>query len=93
MIPKKIAYCLLYLLNSILGFGMTLCSLIAAISMYFEWTSTGGGGGDTIRLICVLGYVCCSSLGVLVIPWTLIGELLPIEVKIVEFFSRFVHLR
>lgn len=63
---------------------MTLCALTAAIFMYFEHTTVAAtAGGDTILLICILGYVCCSSLGVLVIPWTLIGELLPTEVKII----------
>lgn len=62
---------------------MTLCALIAAIFMYFEHTAAAIAiGSDTILLICVLGYVCSSSLGVLVIPWTLCGELLPTEVRI-----------
>lgn len=66
---------------------MTICTLCAAIYLYFENTTIKN---DYILLICVLGYISCSSLGVMVIPWTLIGELLPIEVrhsnKFCEFF-------
>lgn len=31
-------------------------------------------------LVCILGYVCFSSIGMVVIPWTLLSELFPIEV-------------
>ncbi|XP_031636936.1 facilitated trehalose transporter Tret1-like [Contarinia nasturtii] len=60
------------------GLGMTFCTFCAAIYIHYQNTSNKS---DFILLICVLGYVCFSSLGVMVIPWTLIGELLPIEVK------------
>lgn len=72
------------------GLGMCLCSLIAGIYMYLtvippdtfkSINVTKGKEDDNIPLYCTLGYVCFSSLGYLVIPWTLIGDLLPVKVR------------
>lgn len=70
-----------FLLSS--GLGMTFCTLSAAIYLQYENTATKN---YYTLLICVCGYLFSSSLGVLVIPWTLIGELLPIEVSWLNFF-------
>lgn len=45
--------------------------------------SVEGGGEDKRQiylLIMILSYIAFSSLGVMVLPWTLISELFPIEV-------------
>ncbi|XP_019875293.2 facilitated trehalose transporter Tret1 [Aethina tumida] len=70
--------------------GMGLCSFVAGLYMY--WSSLPQSELDKLRiqkdpkndnvpLFCVLGYVCFGSIGYLVIPWSLIGELLPIKVR------------
>lgn len=60
------------------GVGMSLTSLAAGLYINF---SSQRAEGDNITLICVLGYVCFSAIGFLMIPWTLVGELLPVRVR------------
>lgn len=59
------------------GAGMVFSSLTAGTYM----SITGVSGDDNVPLVCLLSYVCFSSLGYLVIPWTLIGELLPVKIR------------
>ncbi|KAI4454690.1 facilitated trehalose transporter tret1-2 -like protein [Holotrichia oblita] len=61
------------------GVGMSLTSLAAGL--YIHLMANRTDGGDNIALICVLGYVCFSAIGFLMIPWTLVGELLPVRVR------------
>lgn len=71
--------------------GMCLCTLTAALYMEYKELEENSfltkNPGDlvsqniTVILVCILCYVCFSALGVLMIPWTLIGELLPIRVR------------
>lgn len=71
------------------GLGMFACTLSGGLFMFYKTTEdvvgdvSGGAlpNNDIFLLVCVLGFVCFSAIGVLVIPWTLIGEILPTEVK------------
>lgn len=65
---------------------MGVCTLIAAIYIYYQQTSIGTTNNvyekdDYVLLTCVLGFVLFSAVGFLIIPWTLIVELIPTEVK------------
>ncbi|XP_059607931.1 facilitated trehalose transporter Tret1-like [Phlebotomus argentipes] len=84
-------------LMCISGCGMAFCTLIAGLYIDFSnlkeasvFTDTGAVTtiapaahqlDGKLLLVCILGYVSFSALGYLVIPWTLIGEILPTEVK------------
>lgn len=70
------------------GIGMTISMFLSGIYMRFIMSYDQDGNVEkTIvdykwLLLCfVLSYICFSTFGVITIPWTLIGELIPVSIR------------
>ena len=68
------------------GLGMAFAMFFSAMFIYLtsfcdDNESSTMGNQKWLLLVVVLFYVCMSTLGFVVIPWTLIGELLPISFR------------
>ncbi|KAF5272800.1 hypothetical protein FQA39_LY07827 [Lamprigera yunnana] len=61
------------------GVGMCISSLTAGL--YIQLNEGKVGYDQNVPIICLLSYVSFGSVGYLLIPWTLIGELLPVRVR------------
>ncbi|KAG5887086.1 hypothetical protein JTB14_018255 [Gonioctena quinquepunctata] len=87
LISKKVGRRPLMFISAL---GMSVTSLVAGLYMcltlvpkdvYEEMNITKDLSHKNVTLYCILGYTCFSSLGYFVIPWTLIGEILPVKVR------------
>lgn len=70
------------------GIGMTISMFLSGIYMHFTMSYDQNENIKEIMmnqkwllLIFILFYICSSSFGFINIPWTLIGELLPISIR------------
>lgn len=70
------------------GIGMAISMFLSGMYMHFTvWYDENGNTEETmvnqkwLLLFFVLSYICTSSFGFIVIPWTLIGELLPVSIR------------
>ncbi|KAF5292659.1 hypothetical protein FQR65_LT11211 [Abscondita terminalis] len=73
IISKKIGRKVLLFIS---GAGMCLFSLIIGVYLYLKVDNE-----SYVPIVCLLCYVCLGSTGYLLIPWTLIGELLPVDAR------------
>ncbi|XP_043279914.1 facilitated trehalose transporter Tret1-like isoform X2 [Venturia canescens] len=73
------------------GLGMSFAMFFSAMLVYLTFAPSDASADNSVTsllsqqkwllLVVVLFYVCMSTLGFVVIPWTLIGELLPISFR------------
>jgi len=70
------------------GIGMTISMFLSGMYIHFTvWYDENGNLEETmidqkwLLLFFVLSYICTSSFGFVNIPWTLIGELLPVSIR------------
>lgn len=65
------------------GLGMSFSMFFSWLYMYLtsSWDQTTIAGHNWILIVTIQFYVFSSSIGFMVIPWTLAGELLPISVR------------
>lgn len=70
------------------GIGMTISMFLSGMYIYFTTSYDENGNIEEIMmdqkwllLFFVLSYICTSTFGFINIPWTLIGELLPVSIR------------
>ncbi|XP_071575614.1 facilitated trehalose transporter Tret1-like isoform X1 [Temnothorax nylanderi] len=70
------------------GIGMAISMFLSGMYMHFALSYDENGNTEEttvdqkwLLLFFVLAYICTSSLGFIVIPWTMIGELLPVSIR------------
>lgn len=70
------------------GIGMTISMFLSGMYMHFTILYDQNGNVEEtmadqkwLLLFFVLSYICTSSFGFISIPWTLIGELLPVSIR------------
>lgn len=70
------------------GIGMTISMLLSGIYIHFTVSYDENGNAEEtmvnykwLLLVFILFYVCASTFGFVNIPWTLVGELLPVSIR------------
>ncbi|XP_014475961.1 PREDICTED: facilitated trehalose transporter Tret1 isoform X4 [Dinoponera quadriceps] len=70
------------------GIGMSVSMFLSGIYMHFTVSSDKNGNEQEIMvdykwllLVFVLSYICFSTFGFTTIPWTQIGELIPVSIR------------
>ncbi|XP_017884925.1 facilitated trehalose transporter Tret1-2 homolog [Ceratina calcarata] len=63
------------------GSGMTICMGILSIYLLMKDKGYSINDGGLIPVVCVLMYIFASTMGFLVIPFAMVGEVYPMKVK------------